>query len=189
MASDEKNNVSSAPSDLRNNGIFLFPYGVDEESCADAIEFILEANLAVNPTYDHLTLIVNSHGGSVVDGFALLDVMAGSRLPVWTAGIGILASMGLLIFIGGERGHRILTPNTMIMSHQWWSLNFGKEHELIAARKCNDLISDMVMRHYKRYTKLKKEKDIRKYLLPESDVWLSAEEALRYGLCDKIKYL
>ncbi len=187
MAADDKIE-SSGRSDLRSNGIFLFTYDVDEDSCAEAIEFILEANLEEKPTYDHLTLIINSRGGSVVDGFALLDIMAGSRIPVWTCGIGILASMGLLLFMAGTRGHRILTPNTMIMSHQWWAMNWGKEHELIAARKKNDLIADMVMRHYKRYTKLK-EKEIRQILLPPSDVWLSAEEAKEHGLCDEVKYL
>lgn len=186
MSTDEKTSKSSSPSDLRSNGIFLFAYDVDDESCADAIQFILEANLEENPNYDHLTLIINSHGGSVVDGFALLDVMAGSRLPVHTVGIGIIASMGLLLFMGGKKGHRILTPNTMILSHQWWSMNWGKEHELIAARRKNELISNMVLRHYKKFTKLK-EKEIKKLLLPESDVWLSADDALKYGLCDDIK--
>lgn len=189
MNSDEKTNGSSPSSDLRSNGIFLFAYDVDEESTADAIEFILEANLEPHPDYDHLTLIINSHGGSVVDGFALLDVMSGSKIPVWTVGIGILASMGLIIFMGGVKGHRVLTPNTMILSHQWWSFAAGKEHELLASRKKNELITEKILRHYKRCSNFKKEKDIREILLPPHDVWLTAEEALKYGLCDEVKYI
>lgn len=179
---------SKEPNDLRSNGVFLLSEDIDEVSCGEAIEFILESNLNMNPSYDHLTMIINSHGGSVVDGFALLDVMAGSIMPIWTCGIGIVASMGLIIFMAGKKGHRILTPNTMILSHQWWSVNFGKEHELVAARKKNELISQMIIKHYKKHTKLK-EKEIKKFLLPESDVWLTAEEALKYGICDEIKYL
>lgn len=185
MSSDDKHKSSY---DLRSNGIFLFASDVDEEVCADAIEFILECNLDDNPPYDHLTLIINSHGGSVVDGFALLDVMAGSRLPVWTVGVGMLASMGLMLFMGGQKGNRTLTPNTMILSHQWSSVNWGKEHELIASKKKNDLVSQMIMRHYRKCTKLK-DKDIRKLLLPESDVWLSASEAKEYGICDVVKLI
>lgn len=187
MLSDDKN--GSSLNDLRSHGIFLFAYDVDEESTADAIEFILEANLDPSPQFDHLTLIINSHGGSVVDGFALLDVMSGSKIPVWTVGIGILASMGLVLFMGGEKGHRMLTPNTMILSHQWWSVNFGKEHELIASARKNELLTEKVLRHYKKCSNLKKEKDIRSVLLPPSDIWLTAEEALKYGLCDEIKYI
>jgi ATP-dependent protease ClpP protease subunit len=69
------------------------------------------------------------------------------------------------------------------------SVGWGKEHELIAAKKKNQLITEKVIRHYKKFTKLKNEKEIRKKLLPESDIWLSAEEALEYGLCDEIRYL
>lgn len=175
--------------DLRDNGIFLFAEDVNEDSCADAIQFILEANLEENPKYDHLTLIINSRGGSCFDGFALLDVMAGSRIPVHTVGIGIIASMGLLLFMGGKKGHRILTPRTMIMSHQWWSVDWGKEHELIAAKKKNDLLSKIIMDHYRKCTNFKKDKEIREKLLPASDVWLTANEALQYGICDEVKLL
>lgn len=186
---EKMTNNSSISNDLRSNGIFLFAYDVDEESTADAIEFILECNLSPKPDFDHLTLIINSHGGSVVDGFALLDIMAGSKLPIRTVGIGILASMGLVIFMGGTKGHRILTPNTMILSHQWSSLSFGKEHELLASRKKNELVSEKILRHYKKCSNLKKEKDIRDILLPPHDVWLTAEDALKYGLCDEVKYI
>lgn len=175
--------------DLRSHGVFLFSSDVDEDSCAEAIEFILEANLQEDVDYDHLTLIVNSGGGSVTDGFALIDVMQGSRLPVWTVGLGMIGSMALLIFMSGEKGHRILTPNSLILSHQWWSVNFGKEHELISSRKHNDIISAMIMRHYKKHSKLKNDKEIRKILLPESDVWLNGEEAKKYGLCDEIRLI
>jgi ATP-dependent Clp protease protease subunit len=174
--------------DLRDNGIYLFAEDVGEESFADAIEFILESNLQDDPKFDHLTLIVNSRGGSCFDGFALLDVMAGSRLPVYTVGIGIIASMGLLLFMGGRKGHRILTPNTMILSHQWSAFEWGKEHELIAGLKKNELLSGMIMKHYKKCTGLN-QKQIKEILLPPSDVWLSAEDALKYGICDEIKLI
>lgn len=181
---DDKPNAD----DLRSNGIFLFAYDVDEESAADAITFILEANLKENPSYDHLTLIINSHGGVCSDGFSLIDVISGSKLPIHTVGLGIIASMGLLIFMAGKRGHRSLTPNTMILTHQFTGVNWGKEHELVASRKRNDLLSKMIINHYKKCTKLN-EKDIRKYLLPPEDVWLSAEDALKYNICDEIRYL
>lgn len=178
--------VSSSSVELHDYGVHFLSGEIDVESSSEAIKFILEANLSDNQNYDHLTLIVNSPGGTFEDGFALIDIMQGSKLPVRTVGIGIIASMGLLIFLNGKKGCRILTPNTLIMSHQWGGISIGKEHELVASHKEHDIITNIVLRHYKKNTNLK-EKDIRKYLLPPHDVWLTAQEALQMGICDDIK--
>src|SRR5574344_1834410 len=61
--------------------------------------------------YDHLTLIINSPGGDLNSAFAIIDCMKGSALPVHTIGLGLIASCGILTFMSGEKGHRILTPN------------------------------------------------------------------------------
>lgn len=79
-----------------------------------------------------------------------------------------------------------MTPNTMVMSHQWSGLRWGKEHELLASQRGDNILTGMIFRHYKRHTGLS-DKQIRKYLLPPSDVWLSAKEAKQLGLCDKVK--
>jgi ATP-dependent Clp protease protease subunit len=172
--------------DLQDNGIYLFAEDVNEDSCAEAMRFILEKNLDTSGKNKQLTMIINSPGGHVVDGFALIDVMAGSRIPIHTVGLGLIASMGLLLFIAGKKGKRVLTPNTLIMSHQWSSFFYGKEHELIAVQKEQKLLSDMIMRHYKKHTGLS-EKKIREVLLPANDVWLTAKEAKELGICDEVK--
>jgi ATP-dependent Clp protease protease subunit len=169
---------------LGEHGIYLLTGDVDESKCEEAIRFVLEANL--NNGHDYLTMIINSPGGYVNAGFSLIDVMNGSRAEIRTVGLGILASMGLLIFIAGKKGRRSLTPNTMVMSHQWSGLRWGKEHELLACQRGDDILTSMIFRHYKRHTGLS-DKEIRKYLLPPSDVWLSAKEAKRLGLCDEVK--
>jgi ATP-dependent Clp endopeptidase proteolytic subunit ClpP len=177
-------NMSDIKDRLNDAGIFHFSKGVNNTSVSEAIEFILEKN--VNPgDQKHLTLLVSSWGGSVYAAFALTDIMEGSKLPVHTVGIGMIASCGLSIFMSGAKGHRTLTPNTEILSHQYYGFDEGKEHELIALRKRNDMTADRIMAHYKRHTGLS-EKDIRKYLLPPEDRWLSAKDAKKYGLCDKI---
>lgn len=170
--------------DLGDHGIHLLTGAVDESTCEAAIRFILEANL--NNGHEYLTMIVNSPGGYVNAGFSLIDVMTGSKAAVGTVGLGMLASMGLLIFIAGKKGRRSLTPNTMIMSHQWSGLRWGKEHELLASQRGDDILTGMIFRHYKRHTGLN-DRQIRKYLLPLSDVWLSAKEAKKLGLCDEVK--
>lgn len=169
---------------LEDAGIFLLSSEIDDDSVRDAIEWILESNLSGG--HEHLTLIVNSPGGDVYAGFALIDTMCGSKLPVHTVGLGCIASMGLLIFLAGKRGQRVLTPNTTIMSHQWWGANFGKEHELLSNQKHHEQLSTMILKHYKRHTRLT-EKKIRETLLPPSDVWLTADQALELGICDQVR--
>ena len=120
--------------------------------------------------------------------FALIDVMRGSGIPIHTVGLGVIASCGLLLFITGQKGNRILTPNTSILSHQYSWGNWGKEHELFAQVKEFELSSQRLINHYKKCTGLK-EKEIREFLLPPEDVWLSGNEAKKLGLCDSIRQL
>jgi ATP-dependent Clp protease protease subunit len=152
-----------------------------------AVEWVLETNFSENPP-DMMNLIITSPGGDLNAAFALIDVMRGSSVPVRTIGLGQIASAGLLIFISGKKGQRILTPNTSILSHQYTWGSYGKEHELMAQVKEFDLTTTRVINHYKKCTGLK-EDVIRKLLLPPQDVWLSAEEALELKLCDTVKDL
>jgi len=120
------------------------------------------------------------------DCFALIDIMKGSKIPIHTVGLGCIASCGLLLFITGEKGHRVLTPNTSILSHQFSWGSWGKEHELFAQVKEFELSTVRMIDHYKKCTGLEEE-DIRKYLLPPEDKWLSAREAKKLGICDSVK--
>ena len=135
-----------------------------------------------------LQFLICSNGGDVPSCFALIDVMRGSGIPIHTVGLGVIASCGLLLFITGAKGKRVLTPNTSILSHQYSWGNWGKEHELFAQVKEFELSSQRLINHYKRCTGLK-EKEIREYLLPPEDVWLSGNEAKKLGLCDSIRQI
>ena len=95
------------PVQIEETGIYLLMKKIDEESCASAIRFILTHNAQPNTELDHLTLIINSAGGSVHAAMALIDVMKGSGIPVHTVGLGLIASSGLLIFMSGEKGQQI----------------------------------------------------------------------------------
>jgi ATP-dependent Clp protease protease subunit len=114
--------------------------------------------------------------------------MRGSAIPIRTIGLGQIASAGLMIFIAGDKGMRILTPNTSILSHQYSWGAIGKEHELFATVKEFDLTTKKMIQHYKKCTGLSEAK-IREVLLPPQDVWLSPQEAKKLGLCDDVKDL
>lgn len=160
---------------------------VSHETVRNAIEWIIEANFAEDRP-QMLNLIICSPGGDLNAAFALIDVMRGSAVPIRTIGLGQIASAGLLIFISGENGQRILTPNTSIMSHQYTWGSFGKEHELFAQVKEFDLTTKRLIAHYKKCSGLT-EADVREHLLPPQDVWLSAQEAKKLGICDVVREL
>lgn len=166
---------------------FLLMDEINSETTKPLIEFIFDANLAEEKP-KLINLIINSPGGDLHSAFAVIDVMAGSKIPIRTIGLGGIASAGLMIFIAGNKGMRILTPNTSIMSHHFSWFMGGKYHELMVAGKEIDLTSERIMRLYKKHTGLD-EKKIKSLLLPPNDVWLSAEEAKKYGLCDEVKEL
>ena len=156
-------------------------------SAKGVVEWIFEANFAEERP-ELLNLIICSPGGDLNAAFSVIDVMRGSAIPVRTIGLGQIASAGLMIFIAGTKGYRLLTPNTSILSHQYSWGAFGKEHELFATVKEFDLTTKKMIEHYKKCTGLA-EKKIREVLLPPQDMWLSGAEAKRLGLCDDIKDL
>jgi ATP-dependent Clp protease protease subunit len=95
--------------------------------------------------------------------------------------------MGLLVFMAGAKGHRVLTPRVSILSHRysWWC--FGSHSELIARRKEEDLAHRRIVDHYLHHTKIASVEELQRTLLREVDTWLTAEEALRYGVADVIE--
>ena len=182
----KEQSVSEPALELFMRGHHVFMSDVTQESMKPLIDWIIAENFNRHQKKRELTLGICSPGGDLNACFALVDVMKGSKIPIRTIGMGMIASCGLLMFISGEKGRRILTPNTSILSHQYSWGTYGKEHELFAQVKEYDLTTERIVNHYKKCTGLS-EKDIRKYLLPPHDVWLSAKEAKKLGLCDKIQ--
>ena len=174
--------------ELLLNGVVIFMGDVTVESMGPLIDWILAENYKKEKRQKELTLGICSRGGDLNACFALVDIMKGSKIPIRTVGLGMIASCGLLMFITGTKGRRILTPNTSILSHQYSWGSVGKEHELFARVKELELTTERMINHYKKCTGLK-ETDIRKYLLPPHDVWLGAKEAKKLGLCDKVEQI
>lgn len=178
----EESTVSQA---LQDEGMFVLMGEVTAESIKPVIEWILYENFVVKKHKKELLLMICSEGGDTAAAFALIDVMRGSAIPVKTVGLGMIASAGLMIFIAGTPGRRILTPNTSIMSHQFSWYNEGKAHELFATMKEFELTQARMLAHYQACTGLT-EAEIREKLLPPQDVWLSATDAQRLNVCDHV---
>lgn len=157
---------------------------IDSHNVETTIRFILAHNSQPKKR-KYITLIVNSEGGNLNDAFALIDIMTYSQIPVHTLGLGQISSSGLMIFMAGAPGHRVLTHNTHIMSHQWSGTFEGKLHELVSAQQDFELTTQRVLAHYVKHSKLTLEQ-IHAHLLPASDVYLTAAQAVQLGIADRI---
>ena len=185
----ETDNSEKEPSRLlQEAGMYVFMGEITDDTIRPIIEWILVENHVVRRKKKELLLMICSEGGAMESAFALIDVMRASSIPIKTVGLGSVASSALLIFLAGTAGRRVLTPNTSILSHQYSWGSDGKHHELFAMTKEFGLAQQRMLDHYRATTGLNEEV-IKQKLLPASDVYLSATEALELGICDYISDL
>lgn len=126
---------------------------------------------------------INSPGGSVTSGLAIYDTMQYIKPNVSTICIGMAASMGAVLLAAGEKGKRYALPNSEIMIHQVMGGTQGQASDIeIHAKhilKIKDKLNDILASHSGKDKKTV-EKDA------DRDNFMSAEEALKYGLIDQI---
>jgi len=135
-----------------------------------------------DPSKD-ITIYVNSPGGSVTSTLAMYDTMQLVKCDVSTVCVGIAASGGSVILMGGTKGKRFILPHSEVMIHQPLGGTEGQatdiaihaDHIIKTKKFLNELISKHTGQDFK-----KVESDT------ERDKFLSAKEALEYGLVDKI---
>jgi len=136
-----------------------------------------------NPKAD-IKLYINSPGGSVNDGLAIIDTIRYIEPDVQTIGIGLQASMGALLLSSGTRGKRFALPNSRIMIHQpsGGGSNDKITDQEIALREGLTLkkILTEILAHNTGKTVAQVEKDM------DRDHWMSADEAKSYGIIDKV---
>ena len=135
-----------------------------------------------NPDAD-ISLYINSPGGSVTAGMAIFDTMRYIKPQVRTVCLGMAASMGAFLLMAGEKGKRFVLPNAEVMIHQpsggaqgqTTDVTIHAEWLLKTKKKMNGLMSEMTGQPLEII-----ERDV------ERDHFMTAEEALRYGIVDQI---
>jgi len=135
-----------------------------------------------NPDAD-VSLYINSPGGSVTAGMAIYDTMNYIKCPVRTVCIGMAASMGAFLLMAGEKGKRLALPNSEVMIHQPLGGAEGQatdvairaEWLLKTKKKMTEMMAEMSGQPLE-----KVQQDV------ERDYFMSAEEALKYGIIDEI---
>lgn len=169
---------------LTNLGTFMLWGEVSEDMSYGACEFLIKSNVLFNKG-DTVTLFINSPGGNVTDGQAIIDIMNCSKIDVATRAFGQIASMAVSIFVAGAHGKRIMAPNCEVMTHQFSAMLQGKAHELVAVRKMHDDLEGRFLRHFTQNTKMT-EKQVKAVLFGPSDTYLTAQECLKFGICDAV---
>ena len=175
-------------------------YDIFSRSLKDRIIFLAED---VNPTSASLVvaqllflesedpdreihLYINSPGGSITDGMAIVDTINYIKCPVSTICVGLAASMGAVLLASGAKGKRFATPNAEILIHQpliaggglsgqTTEIKIHADHMVKTREKLNKLLSERTGQDLATI-----EKDT------ERDNYMTAEEALKYGLIDGI---
>ena len=129
---------------------------------------------------------INSPGGSIVDGMAIVDTMNYIKCPVSTICVGMAASMGSVLLACGEKGKRYATPNSEILIHQpliggnglsgqTTDIKIHTDHLVKTREKLNKLLSEKTGQPIEKI-----------WQDTERDNYMTAEEALNYGLIDGI---
>ncbi len=137
---------------------------------------------AEDPEKD-IQLYINSPGGSVTAGMAIYDTMRYIKCDVSTICIGMAASMGAFLLAGGTQGKRLALPNAEIMIHQplggaqgqATEIEIAAKHILRTKQKLNSILAENCGQPYDVIA-----------ADTERDNWKSAEEAMQYGLIDKV---
>ena len=169
---------------LREKGIVYLTGEINQASA----DYVTKEIIALNALEknEFIQLIINSNGGHVVNGIQITEFIEWSRLPIYTVAIGQILSAGLFIFMAGAKGNRVITKSASVMSHRFIGGHRDTQPNLIAHTKENELTHERMVKHYLRHTKIKNKATLEKTLLRESDVWLTPEEAVKYGIADKI---
>ena len=130
-----------------------------------------------------IQMYINSPGGEVYAGLGVLDTMQFVQSPVQTICVGMAASMASVLLAAGEKGQRHILPNSVVMIHQPSSGVRGQQTEIQIIADETKRIRDLINKLLADYTG-KELADIDRDT--ERDNYLTADEALAYGLVDKI---
>lgn len=172
-----------------NDNTIYFYADVHTISCAETNRLLAELDLKLqymktqfgNDFTPTIHLRVNSNGGSLFDGIAVMDRIRTLKSQVYTYVEGGAASAATLITVVGKK--RFIGKHSMMLIHQLSSFNQGNFEQLEDEQANNRRLMNVIKDVYKTYTKLpmKKLDEILK-----RDLWLTAQECLEFGLVDEI---
>ena len=152
----------------------------------DAVASLICAQLLFLESQDpekEISLYINPPGGSVTAGLAIYDTMRYITSPVTTVCMGRAASMGAFLLAGGAKGKRLALPNAEVMIHQPSGGARGQATEI-------QIVAENILRTKKKLNEILAANTGQPYEVIERDTdrdnYMTAEEALKYGLIDRV---
>ena len=152
----------------------------EDDSCNRIIAQLLYLDsLNNNP----IRIYINSPGGSVIDGLAIIDTINFIKSPVYTICVGLAASMGAVLLSCGEKGHRIVLPHSRVMIHQVSGFTGGSlvdmKIDLEQTKRCEQDIYNILANNLdKPYDEI--------VTLCDRNNWFIGQEAIDLGIADKV---
>ena len=178
---EEMDKVRFIDKELLESRTIIISQGIDSQLARNIYSrlILLEKDNAEKP----INIIVNSPGGSADSGFGIFDMLRFVKPPVVTLTAGLCASAAVIIFLAGEKDKRFALPNSRFLIHQPSTSAVGPAADLeITAKeilKMRDQFNIIIARETGR--------DLKKVTTDTNrDFWLSAKEAVDYGLVSKI---
>ena len=165
---------------LEERIVFLADQVTDDLSSSIIAQLLY---LESEDTKKDIMMYINSPGGSVTAGMAIYDTMQYIKCDVSTICIGMAASMGAFLLAGGAKGKRFALPNSEIMIHQPSGGGQGQATDV-------QIIAEQIIKTKKKLNEMLAANTGKPYdqvaIDTERDNWMTANEALEYGLIDKV---
>ena len=180
----KKDTKPKTPSNVNlfDNRIIRLNKTIDAEVAENIVDQLLK--LDTIKSKKDIIFYINSPGGAVSAGMAIYDAMQMVKNDIKTICIGRCASMAAVLLSGGTKGKRYITPNSEVMIHEVSSFNMGKVGELKINYEHTNTLNERIIKLLAENTG-KTVKQVR-HDIQLKDRWFNAEEALKYGLGDKI---
>jgi len=162
---------------------------VDEEKSLDLIIGLLSLTEFTDkePPYDPIKFYISTYGGSADEMFSIYDMMSilKSKCEIETIGLGKVMSAGTLLLASGTKGKRKIGRHCRVMIHAVAAGSAGELHNMENEMKSIKHIQELYINALSRETHMTK-RTIQKLLDRRVNVYLSAEEAVEYGIADEI---
>ena len=166
---------------LLNHRIIFLSETIDSRTANQMI-----SDLLVLDADDHkqrIDIYINSPGGSVSDGLAIIDAMQCIEAPISTICIGLAASMAAWILAAGTKGYRFISPHAEVMIHQMSSKIAGETSDIQVYANRMLHHQQLLVKMFSQFTNQKPNKIIKDM---ERDFFMSAAEAQDYGIVDSV---
>ena len=167
--------------ELLESRTIIISQGIDAQLARNIYSrlILLEKDNAENP----ITVIINSSGGNADSGFGIYDMLRFVKPPIITLTAGLCASAAVIIFLAGEKEKRFALPNARFLIHQPTTSTVGPAADL-------EITANEILKMRDQFNVIisaETGQDLKKVNADTNrDFWLSADEAVKYGLVQKI---